>query len=121
MQRPKEKAAEDPTSLGNVVIKLGWCTKDQVAKVVQKIEEAYDSRIGKFLLDEGLINEEQLQEALYHQRAMRGQVSRVEEMRFHREKQRKGLRTVCKGLSEISELSHDIQTLARQAKAANGG
>ncbi len=117
----RERAMEDPTSLGNILVMLGWCTKDQIVAAVKRIEAAYDNKIGRYLITEGIISEPQLEEALFRQRMERGQISRREEMVYHKGQQRKGLKAVRAGFAEVSKLSHDIQELAIRAKAAQGG
>lgn len=104
----KDKAAEDPTSLGNILIKLGWCTQEEVLKASD------DVRIGMSLVQMKVITQDQLEEALFRQRQERGQATQVEILRRQRMLQKNGLLAVRAGFQDVAELSLEVRDLAKK-------
>jgi uncharacterized protein with PIN domain len=66
------KPADDPTSLGSILVTLGMITADQLAAVIELQERAtLDHLIGRLAVAEGLITADQLDEALSAQAGLR--------------------------------------------------
>lgn len=66
---------DDPTALVNLLVSLGWVTRDEAdfALATHKTEHA-KLRIGEVLVKTSGLSKGQLAEALFKQRAMRGQL-----------------------------------------------
>ena len=64
---------EDPNSIGNILVELGFCSMEDVmsaAKELDRIrEETRDLRIGRILVDRGKITDAELEVALAKQEA----------------------------------------------------
>jgi len=69
-KRQRRKAERDRTSLGNVLLELGYCTQADVAAALQ---EQCETPLGERLLDSNAITTRQLQHALLWQQVLRGQ------------------------------------------------
>ena len=64
--------SEDPTSIGNVLLSLGWITEDQLAKALEIRDGGEDRLLGQILLDNRHLTRDQMRQALRQQRKMRG-------------------------------------------------
>lgn len=77
----------DPTSLGNLAVKLGYATKSQIMKALSDQEEQ-KPLLGKVLIDQKVITGEQLDELLHLQKVSREKnstaVTRLEMGRLRR-------------------------------------
>ena len=62
--------ADDPTSLGNVLIDMGFLTQGDLTRALQE-RESLEMLMGKLLVARGLISERQLQKALEVQGGLR--------------------------------------------------
>lgn len=68
LQHGLEEHKQSGVSLGTVLIGLGYISEDELGGVLgQQIKLSQKKRIGEVLLDQGMVNEEQLQEALLEQ------------------------------------------------------
>ena len=66
--RPKE----DPTSIGSILMKMGFANKEQILKAAEQQEQMnYDVLLGKLLVANEIINKEQLKKALDAQDKLR--------------------------------------------------
>lgn len=66
------KPADDPTSLGSILVTMGMITEDQLAEIVELQERAtVDQLIGRLAVAEQLITADQLEEALSAQAGLR--------------------------------------------------
>lgn len=87
-KRRKRKAENDHSSLGNILVDLGYCSRLQVHEAVGKqlsTEEwcvAALPRLGRLLVDDAIITTEQLEHALLRQRVLRGQSDPSELKRY---------------------------------------
>ena len=77
-----EIAAADETSLGNILVKLGFITQEDLAKAVG-IQKSKTPFIGEILVDLKMIRVDQLEFALMQQKISRGKASRKEEIEFY--------------------------------------
>ncbi len=68
LQHGLEEHKQSGVSLGTVLIGLGYISDDELGSVLgQQIKLSQKKRIGEVLLDQGMVSEEQLQEALIEQ------------------------------------------------------
>lgn len=109
-----ERVLRDPTSLGNILIAKGWCTKEDVLTAAKQVAHTIDYRIGKTLVEYGVITEEQLRDALFEQRRVRGKVSRLEELAYLSEHRRRQLAGVRKNAVMVAQLSLEVGALVHQ-------
>ena len=63
-------AASDPSSLGNVLMELGYVTQEELDRVLD-LQTTLDSLMGSLLLSEGVISEKQLRQATEIQQGLR--------------------------------------------------
>jgi hypothetical protein len=62
---------EDPTSLCNLLISLGWISRDVLSRAIDRKQ---DELIGQTLIEMKAITQEQLAEALHQQKVARKQI-----------------------------------------------
>lgn len=76
-RRRKRRAENDRSSLGNILVDLGYCSRPQVHQAVAEQLEAEEfcaaRPLGRLLLDANIITLDQLEQALLRQRVLRGQ------------------------------------------------
>lgn len=101
-------AADDPTSIGNILIELGFCEQHDIDVALDEIEQ---KRMGETLVAMDVIDADQLDRALKLQRLRRRQMSPREESEF-----RTGQRSAL--ITELSELSANALAFASKF---NGG
>jgi hypothetical protein len=101
-------AAKDPNSIGNVLIKLGYCTQGDIDQAKQRMEEL---RMGETLVAMDVIDGAQLDHALKLQRMHREEMTPAEERAFARE-QRQAL------VTELSEINGNAMAFVAKV---NGG
>jgi hypothetical protein len=70
-KRRKDKAGRDNTSVGNILVDLGYCDRKTVFNTV-RIQIESMPRIGELLVDQAVITPEQLDHALMRQQVLRG-------------------------------------------------
>jgi hypothetical protein len=75
-------AAEDDTSLGNILVSLGYITAEQLEEAVE-FQKKFAPRIGEVLVQMKILTVERLEAALIHQKIARGQLTFREETRFY--------------------------------------
>lgn len=95
-------AADDPTSIGNILIELGFCSKTDIETALEKFES---QRMGEVLISMEVIDADQLDRALQLQRMKRRQMSPQEEREFAK-RQRVAL------VTELSELQSNALAFA---------
>lgn len=100
-------ASLDPASLGNILLRKGYVTRNQLDAAVDR-QLATAPPLGKILVDMGAISPAQLEEALYEQRRLRGGVSKREDVQHHLERQSRDIRQVAEGLNEIAGISNAL-------------
>jgi len=71
VSKKKVSPAEDPTSLGNLVVKAGVCTTAQLQKALEEKADAEDRLLGQILVRMGVLTEPLLQRFLEQQQFMR--------------------------------------------------
>lgn len=69
-RRRKARARTDGSSLGNLLVELGYCSTAQIDAFVTEQDELL---LGQVLLDNNIITTEQLEHALLRQQVLRGQ------------------------------------------------
>jgi hypothetical protein len=76
-KRRRRRAENDRSSLGNIRVDLGYCSRPQVHQAVAEQSEAeqfdVDLPLGRLLIDANIITQDQLEQALLRQRVLRGQ------------------------------------------------
>ena len=68
MKRPEE----DPTSIGNVLVDLGFITVQDLERAVREFKELKEEFLGEFLIRKTQLTEDQLHLALLKQSELRG-------------------------------------------------
>lgn len=63
---------KDPTSIGNIMVRLGFLSSNELKAYVKEFKETTEKRIGEFLVEREVITEEQLESALIRQQLLRG-------------------------------------------------
>ena len=106
-QKQVEEAATDQTSLGNILIRRGLVTSEQIARAIQRQLMAMPP-LGEILIEMGAIDREQLEEALYEQRKTRGETTHREDVHYQLERQARSMQQVSEGLNEIAGISNAI-------------
>ena len=66
-------AADDPTSIGNVLINLGFCQPNDIQRVLEIMTNP--KRMGELLMEMEIITPPQLEWALIYQRLLRRQAT----------------------------------------------
>ena len=105
---------QNSKTLGDILIERGWCSKRDIAEATAKAE----ANLGQELVEQGKITEDQLKDARFEWRHLRGKTTREEVLHHEVSKQRKRLRAVKQGLTDVARLSEDLTTLTAQV---NGG
>ena len=108
-----EDATIDQTSLGNILLRRGFVTPEQIQVAIQKQLTAVPP-LGEILIEMGAISRDQLEEALYEQRRSRGKTSGQEDVQYQLARQAHHMQQVSEGLDEIAGLSN---ALAARLKA----
>lgn len=106
-------AGEDDTSIGNILVELGFVTDDQLKEAVEIQRRA--NPLGKILVEMGAITDEQLDEALMQQRIKRGEASNREQTLFHRRKKTRLVGEIASTCRDTMELSQSIQAKLQKA------
>ena len=103
---PFEIAHKDKTSLGNILIAMGFITSDQLEKAIaiqlQKVA------LGEILVQAETITRKQLAEALMQQRIDRGEASVREELTYYRRRKHSLVTEIVSGLKKVTETSESI-------------
>jgi hypothetical protein len=81
-KRPPLNPVTDPTSIGNILVRLGYCSIEAVFAAVAI--QAQRAPIGEILVEEGEITRDELETALLEQRVERGEATRKEQSDFRR-------------------------------------
>ena len=104
-QQEIEEAAGDRTSLGNILVKRGYATPAQITYAIGRQLMAAPP-LGKILIEMGAITLEQLDEALYEQRRLRGETTNRDDVTHQLTQQARGMAQVSRELTEIADLSN---------------
>ena len=65
--------AEDPTSIGNILVEMGLLNQEQLVELVAKFREKHDELLGEFIVRNAPgITEEHVELALIRQQSLRG-------------------------------------------------
>lgn len=100
--KAKARADRDGSSLGHVLLELGYCDTTSLYEALA--EQSEDTpRLGRVLVDRGIITEEQLEHALTRQRVLRGQVDPSELVQFGAAKRREALREMTDRLRDAAD------------------
>jgi len=108
-------AEQDDSSLGNILVEMGFVTKDQLDEAV-RIQKQKAPKIGEILVEMKILTEQQLEEAILYQRVKRGEASFVEETKFHGKRKRRLIKEMTSELKQATEISKIVT-----AKITNGG
>lgn len=99
------------TFLGEILVKLGYCTKQQIEEAKSAMNGS--RRLGESLVQLGYIRQCQLHEALTYQEVQRTQIDRTRAHAFVAE-QRNSL------IKDLRSLTSDIQALTIKIRATTG-
>jgi hypothetical protein len=99
------RATRDHSSLGNVLVRLGYVTHEQIGDALARQRR---ERIGDLLVASGYVTVEQLREALLHQRVARDEAGLNDLVQLYGNERREVLRGVIHGLREVTDLSGQV-------------
>lgn len=100
--KAKAKARKDHTSLGRILLDLGYCEPKDLDEVLADQTERMP-QLGQILLHRGTITTEQLEHALLRQRVLRGQSDPSELKRFGSNVRLKALNEMTVRLKAVAE------------------
>jgi len=66
-----KKPEADPTSIGNIIVNLGFITEEQLSEAVKEFKASKEELLGQFLLRQTPLTESQLKIALDKQDRLR--------------------------------------------------
>jgi len=99
--RKLAKAERDITSLGNILIDLGYCTEAQKIAAIRE-QSTSMPLLGRLLVDKGVIDQEQLEHALLRQKVLRGHTPPSALKAYGTQKRRHMLNEVKEALNKIA-------------------
>jgi len=110
--KAKAKAEKDRSSLGRILLDLGYCDSDDLHKALAgQLDEM--PLLGQMLVSSGIITAEQLEHALTRQQVLRGEIAPSELMRFGAGKRRQALNEMTTRLQAVAEASGMLATKVR--------
>ena len=110
-----KQARQDPTSLGNILVKKGYLTKDQLeTAVTQQMRET--PHLGEVLIRLGFITQQQCEDALFEQKVLRGEISDRDLLKHRMHQQTEALKGVSLRFGEVKELSNALVAKASMKK-----
>lgn len=71
-KKPNLNPSDDPTALCNLLVVIGWVSKDQIENALQR---KCEKLIGQTLIEMHLITQEQLDEVLQQQQVLRHEIT----------------------------------------------
>lgn len=102
------RAAEDETSIGNILIELGHVTQGQLSEAVE-VQRSRVPELGGVLIELGFINPEQLDEALLRQRILRGKASKKEITEYERRKRKRASALFIESANQTREVAANLK------------
>ena len=105
-----ERAGADETSLGNILVELGFISKEQLQEAIA-VQRTRVPEIGGILVELGFITQEQLEEALLKQRILRGKAKPREVTDFERAKRKRA----SASFMESAQQTRDVATNLKNA------
>lgn len=103
----KNQAKGDKTSLGNILVDMGYITSEQLEEAI-KIQKS-QKLLGEVLVDEmKAITSDQLDEALFEQQLRRKKIRRDEILKLHAKRRRRLLIRVDESAKRLSEASEQV-------------
>ena len=111
-KRRKEKAEKDQSSLGNVLVDLGYCSRPDVHDVLEKQLDTMPL-LGELLVSQNVITSDQLEHALLRQRVLRGEEDPQSLKRYGAERRRKAFDEVATRFRTVAD---SAGLLAEKAK-----
>lgn len=111
----------DPTSIGNLIVKEGLCSKEELNRMVIEFSKAsIEMLLGKFLVGKGVLSQERLEILLLKQQADRGDGVEhehvIEAMKIATNSQEK----VNNGIDKLNTATEAALSKASLAKASQG-
>lgn len=103
-----EAAQEDETSIGNILVDMGYVTSDQLNQAIEV--QKMQAPVGEILVRMGAITREQLEEALMIQKVNRGEASTREEAQLYRTQKKRLMGEVVSCLKETTLMTQDFVT-----------
>ena len=111
-KRRKAKAERDQSSLGNILVALGYCSRNVVHDMLAK-QAKTTPLLGELLVGDNVITNDQLEHALLRQRVLRGEEDPLALKRFGSERRREAIGEVA---SRIRHVADSANLLAQKAK-----
>jgi hypothetical protein len=102
-------AQKDESSLGNILITLGYVTPEQVKNAIEI--QKMQAPIGEILVRMKAITREQLEEALMLQKVNRGEATIREEGQLYRTQKKRLLGEVVDCLQETTSMTQEFVTV----------
>ena len=103
--RTLRRAEGDETSLGNILVQLGYVDDRQIQDALR---DQGSGKLGEFLVKCKLCTADQIAHAVLRQKQARGTASAVDVERLHRRDRRRLMQGVLDGLRDVSELSRQL-------------
>jgi hypothetical protein len=101
-------AQEDETSLGNILVEMGYVTIEQLQNAVEI--QKMQAPIGEILVRMEIITREQLEEALMIQKVNRGEATTREESQLYRTQRKRLMGEVVSCLKETTDMTQKFMT-----------
>lgn len=93
----------------SILSSLGWATRDQI---VCAFEQKQEKLIGETLVEMGVINDDQLEQALLKQRAARGKISKREHVQQELAHAGRMQEKITSAFQEISDAAECLSSAA---------
>jgi hypothetical protein len=111
-RKAKARAEKDNSSLGRILLDLGYCDTDTLDKALAgQLDDM--PRLGQILVSSDVITADQLEHALTRQRVLRGEIEPSELMRFGANKRREALGELTTRLRAVAESAGILATKMR--------
>jgi hypothetical protein len=99
-QKRKARAGRNISSLGTLLVELGYCSRDEVESIAQ---DTAPTKLGQRLVAKGVITQEQLDQALLRQGVLRGHAEAAELRIYGAGRRRKALKDITDRIKGIAE------------------
>jgi hypothetical protein len=102
-KRRSVRAERDASSLGNILVDLGYCSRDDINIIVNNPARSITSLLGERLVRADIITREQLEHALMRQRVLRGQEDPGALKRYGTEGRRRAFGEIALRLRDVAD------------------
>jgi ASC-1-like (ASCH) protein len=96
----------DPWSIGNLALKRGYITQDDLSEAVRIQKERLP--LGEILMEMGKLTKDQLDELLFEQKVLRGEISKGDQIKFERKKLKHQLEALTSNFKEVRSQAQEM-------------